>query len=129
MCETARLGVATEINAFGEYHHRVFSSPPKPPAAQLQAMARRVLAAAPSRLRGLAHLATLARGMGFLARWPHSVTVITDDHSQRGANDRARAVDRVMRSLGGRRLAPTLGSGPRPAWRCWRRACWRWPPG
>jgi D-lactate dehydrogenase (cytochrome) len=113
ICATARLGVATEILSFGDYHHRVFASQPKPPPAEAKALARAVIDNAPSRLRGLWHLATLARGMGFLLRWQWSMTVMTDDYSAAGAAARARQVDRVVRALGGRPLPPSLGIGLR----------------
>jgi FAD/FMN-containing dehydrogenase len=109
MCATTRLGVATEINAFGEYHHRVFGQQPKPPAEEIKALARAVVETASSRWRGYRHLAVMARGLKCLLDWPLSVTVICDDWTQRGADASARAVDRVMRGFGARRLTAGLG--------------------
>lgn len=109
ICAAARLGTATEIFSFGEYHHRLFAGQPKPPPTEAAALAKAVLANAPSRMRGLMHLGTLARGMRFLLRWPYSLTVTVDSHSVRGADECAREIDRVMQGLGGRRLPPSLG--------------------
>jgi FAD/FMN-containing dehydrogenase len=109
MCETTRLGVATEVNAFGEYHHRVFAAQPKPPPDQIKAMTRAVVANASSRWRGYGHLIEMARGPGALRNWPLSATVICDDWTQRGADASARAVDRVMRRHGSRRLPAGIG--------------------
>lgn len=113
MCATARLGCATEINAFGAYHHQVFMNQPKPPPQEARALMHAVLGAASSRWRGLRHLATMARGMGFLGKWPLTCTVICDDWRQRGADASARAVDRVMKPLGGHPVRPSLGIGLR----------------
>jgi D-lactate dehydrogenase (cytochrome) len=109
MCATTRLGVATEVTAFGEYHHRVFAQQPKPPPEEMKALTRAVIAAASSRWRGYRNLAEMARGLGRLLDWPHSATVICDDWTQRGADASARAVDRVMREYGGRRLPSGIG--------------------
>jgi hypothetical protein len=113
MCAATRLGCATEINAFGEYHHKVFASQPKPPPDEAKALARAVIYNASSRWRGLRHLATMARGMGFLGKWPYTCTVICDDWSQRGADSSAREIDRVMKPAGGHAVPPSLGIGLR----------------
>jgi FAD/FMN-containing dehydrogenase len=113
MCATTRLGVATEINAFGEYHHRVFARQPKPPADEIKALTRAVINDASSRWRGYRNVAELARGLKFLLEWPYSVTVICDGWTQRSADTSAREVDRVMRGCGGRRLPAGLGIGLR----------------
>lgn len=109
MCATMRLGVATEILSFGEYHHRVFATQPKPPPAEAKAFTRAVLDGASSRLRGFRQLGILARGMGFLLKWPYSLTVIVDNASQRGAEDGAREIDRSIKELGGAAIRPALG--------------------
>jgi FAD/FMN-containing dehydrogenase len=109
MCATMRLGAATEILSFGDYHHRVFATQPKPPAAEARAFASAVVNGASSKLRGLAHLATLARGMDYLLQWPYSLSITVDNVSQRGAEDGARLVTRTIESLGGHRIRPSLG--------------------
>jgi D-lactate dehydrogenase (cytochrome) len=109
MCETTRLGVATEVTAFSAYHHRVFAEQPKPPPEQMKAVARAVVQSAPSRWRGYRNLAEMARGLGRLRDWPYSATVICDDWTQAGADSRARVVDRVMRRSGAPRLPAGIG--------------------
>lgn len=109
MCETTRLGIASEITSFGAYHHRVFAAQPKPPPEEMRAMARAVVAAASSRWRGYRNLAEMARGLGRLLDWPRSVTVICDDWTQRGADANARTIDALMRRRGGRRLPGGIG--------------------
>jgi D-lactate dehydrogenase (cytochrome) len=109
LCAATRLGVATEVTAFGEYHHRVFAQQPKPAPAERKAIARSVIATASSRWRGYRNLAEMARGLGKLRDWPHSATVICDDWTQRGADDSARAIDRLMRSFGAPRLPAGIG--------------------
>jgi D-lactate dehydrogenase (cytochrome) len=109
MCATTRLGVATEVTAFSEYHHRVFAQQPKPPREEMKAITRAVIETASSRWRGYRNLAEMARGLGALRHWPFSATIICDDWTQRGADAGARAVDRVMRGFGGRRLPAGIG--------------------
>lgn len=109
MCAAQRLGIATEILSFGDYHHRVFATQPKPPAEEARAFARAVVSGASSRLRGLRNLGTLALGMDFLLKWPYSLTVMVDNASQRGAEDGAREIDRLMAVSGGRRIRSALG--------------------
>ena len=109
MCAITRAGIATEVLAFGHYHHRVFATQPKPPPDEAKAFARAVMAAAPSRLRGMRQLATLARGMRFLLDWPWSLTIIVDNASLRGAEDAARAIDRIAAPHGARRILPSMG--------------------
>jgi D-lactate dehydrogenase (cytochrome) len=109
LCATTRLGVATEITAFSEYHHRVFAQQPKPPRAEMRAITRAVIATASSRWRGYRNLAEMARGLGRLRDWPFSSTVICDDWTQHGADANAHSVDRLMRGFGARRLPAGIG--------------------
>jgi D-lactate dehydrogenase (cytochrome) len=109
MCAVTRLGIATDMTSFESYHHQVFANQPRPPADEARAFARAVMAGASSRVRGLLQLATLARGMRFLLKWPHSVTIVVENWSQSAADAGAREIDRTMKRFGATRIRASLG--------------------
>jgi FAD/FMN-containing dehydrogenase len=110
LCAVERLGVMASNMAFSAYHHRVFAEQ-KPTPTEARDMARRVLASAPSRVRGLMQLASLARpgGMRYLLKWKHSTFGTIDAFDQASADRMAAEAGRVMRAHGGTPLPTGLG--------------------
>ncbi|HUI60766.1 MAG TPA: FAD-binding oxidoreductase [Steroidobacteraceae bacterium] len=110
MCALSRQGLVTENGAFGEYHNQVFANEPAPAREEIRAMARAVMAMAPTRLKGLKWLAQMARpgGLKFLARWKHCLFVSTDAYSAGIARAQMRAIRALVREHGGKELPPTL---------------------
>lgn len=110
LCDTERLGVTTSNMAFSRYHHGVFAGQ-QPDAAERRAFIAALNGAFPSRIQFARALMTLARSrnMKFLEPWPHSTLTVIEAHDQASAARAARAVRRVMRSHGGRRLNESLG--------------------
>ncbi|MEQ8800631.1 MAG: FAD-binding oxidoreductase [Haliea sp.] len=108
LCDVERSGLAVSNMAFSDYHHRVFAGQ-SPTAAERRAMIRDLRAASATPVRFARNMLTLARGMKFLAAWPHSVTSIVEGYDQREAQRRAQHLGRLMRHHGGKRLNPSLG--------------------
>ncbi len=110
LCEVEKLGVMASNMAFSHYHHRLFASM-KPEPDEAKAVARQVMAIAPSRLRGLTSLLSLARPGGFkyLLKWPFSTFGVIDAFDQTAADRMARAAGAVMRRHGGTKLPSSLG--------------------
>lgn len=110
LCDTERLGLAASNMAFSRYHHGVFAGQ-RPDAAERRAFIEGLRAAAPTRARFVRDLCALAtaRNMKFLDPWPHSTLTMIEGHDQASANRAARAVHRVMRRHGGKRLNEALG--------------------
>lgn len=110
MSAIGRLGVATDLFVFGPYHHQVFSSRPKPPAAEARALLSAVARASSSRRNAARNILGLLRGgsLGYLRRWPWSVQTIVDGATQRAADGSMAAVRAAARRLGGHALPPSL---------------------
>ncbi len=110
MCAIGRLGIATDLFVFGPYHHQVFSSRPRPPAAEARALLASIARASSSRRNAARNVLGLLRGgrLGYLRRWPWSVQTIVDGVNQRAADASMAAVRAAARRLGGRSLPPAL---------------------
>lgn len=109
LCETERMGVMASNMAFSQYHHQLFANQ-KPSQAEAQAMAKQVIATAPSKLKGFLNLLSLARpgGMSYLLKWPYSTFSMIDAFDQPTADRMAHAAGKVMRRHGGVKLPTSL---------------------
>lgn len=110
LCDVERLGVMASNMAFSHYHHRLFASL-KPATEEAKAVAHEVMQTAPSKLRGVLSLLSLARpgGFNYLLKWPFSTFGVIDAYDQATADKMARAAGGVMRRYGGVKLPSSLG--------------------
>ncbi len=110
LCDVERLGVMASNMAFSHYHHRLFASL-KPATEEAKAVAHEVMQTAPSKLRGVLSLLSLARpgGFNYLLKWPFSTFGVIDAYDQATADKMARAAGAVMRRYGGVKLPSSLG--------------------
>ncbi len=110
LCDVEKLGVMASNMAFSHYHHRLFASM-KPAPEEARIVAREVMRMAPSKLRGLSSLASLAAlgGFKYLLKWPFSTFGVIDAYDQGTADKMARAAGVAMRKHGGVKLPSSLG--------------------
>jgi FAD/FMN-containing dehydrogenase len=110
LCDTARLGVASELFAFESYHHEQFATELIPSKQESMDMLRRIFQSSSSCLRGVRDLLRVARpsGLKFLQRYPFSFHVIVDGFDQRAADKGLAAIKRIAFKNGGNKLPPTL---------------------
>jgi len=110
LCESTRLGVASELVAFERYHHEQVASELAPSREEGMAMLGKIIQSSSSRLRGIRDILRSIRpgGVKFLGRHACSFHATVDAFDQRGADRGLAAIKRIARTHGGKTIPPLL---------------------